>query len=214
MARLRLEITMSLDGFVAGPNPTLDEPLGQGGEELHEWVVRLAAWRERHGLEGGEAGPDNELFEESLGSVSAHVMGRRMFSNGEGPWEDDPKADGWWGDDPPFHGPVFVLTSHPREPLVKNGGTTFTFVTDGIEAALEQARGAAGDGDVAISGGANVVQQYARAGLIDEYLIHVVPLLLGGGTSLFGELGASIPLEQTRVVPSDVVTHMYFVPAS
>ena len=214
MARLKLDITMSLDGYVAGPSPTLEEPLGQGGEGLHEWVTRLAAWREQHGLEGGETGPDNALVEETVGAVDAWVMGRRMFSGGEGPWEDDPNPDGWWGDEPPFHGPVFVLTSHAREPLIKSGGTTFTFVTDGIESALEQARAAADGGDVQLSGGASVVQQYARAGLIDDYQIHVVPLLLGGGTSLFGALGDQIALEQTRVVPSDVVTHLSFVPAS
>jgi dihydrofolate reductase len=215
MAGLTLDITMSLDGFVAGPNATLDEPLGEGGEQLHDWVVRLAVWREWHGLEGGETGPDDELVQEIIGSIGAHVMGRRMFSGGEGPWEDDPKADGWWGDNPPFHGPVFVLTHHPRETVAKDGGTSFIFVTEGIEAALEQANAAAGDRDVGLSGGADVVQQYLRAGLVDTMHIHVAPLLLGGGTRLFDEPeGEPIPLKQTRVVQGRDVAHLTFTRAS
>ncbi|HVD48713.1 MAG TPA: dihydrofolate reductase family protein [Gaiellaceae bacterium] len=215
MAGLTLDITMSLDGFVAGPNATLDEPLGEGGEQLHDWVVRLAVWREWHGLEGGETGPDDELVQEIIGSIGAHVMGRRMFSGGEGPWEDDPKADGWWGDNPPFHGPVFVLTHHPRETVAKDGGTSFIFVTEGIEAALEQAKTAAGDRDVGLSGGADVVQQYLRAGLVDTMHIHVAPLLLGGGTRLFDEPGGEpIQLKQTRVVQGRDVAHLMFTRAS
>src|SRR5215210_4174934 len=130
---LTLDITMSLDGFVAGPNASLAEPLGAAGEQLHEWVVRLATWRQHHGLEGGETGADDELAKELFGSIGAHIMGRRMSSGGAGPWAQDPNADGWWGDDPPFHHPVLVLTHHPREPVPKAGGTTFTFVTEGIE---------------------------------------------------------------------------------
>jgi dihydrofolate reductase len=215
MAGLTLDITMSLDGFVAGPNATLEEPLGVGGEQLHEWIVRLAVWREWHGLEGGERGPDDELVEENIGSIGAHVMGRRMFSGGDGPWEDDPKADGWWGDNPPFHGPVFVLTHHPRETVVKDGGTSFTFVTEGIESALEQAKAAAGDRDVGLSGGADVVQQYLRAGLVDTMRIHVAPLLLCGGTRLFGDLGGeTTPLELTRVIQGREVAHLTFTRAS
>ena len=215
MAGLTLEITRSLDGFVAGPNATLDEPLGEGGEQLHDWVVRLAVWREWHGLEGGETSPDDELVQEIIGSIGAHVMGRRMFSGGEGPWEDDPKADGWWGDNPPFHGPVFVLTHHPRETVAKDGGTSFIFVTEGIEAALEQAKTAAGDRDVGLSGGADVVQQYLRAGLVDTMHIHVAPLLLGGGTRLFDEPGGEpIQLKQTRVVQGRDVAHLMFTRAS
>jgi len=215
MAGLTLDITMSLDGFVAGPNATLDEPLGEGGEQLHDWVVRLAVWREWHGLEGGETSPDDELVQEIIGSIGAHVMGRRMFSGGEGPWEDDPKADGWWGDNPPFHGPVFVLTHHPRETVAKDGGTSFIFVTEGIEAALEQAKTAAGDRDVGLSGGADVVQQYLRAGLVDTMHIHVAPLLLGGGTRLFDEPGGEpIQLKQTRVVQGRDVAHLMFTRAS
>jgi len=211
VAGLTLEITMSLDGFIAGPNATLAEPLGKGGERLHEWIVRLASWREHHGLEGGETDADDKLAEELIGSIGAHIMGRRMFSGGSGPWVEDPKADGWWGDDPPFHHPVFVLTNHPRETVAKEGGTTFNFVTDGIESAQEQAKAAAGDLDVGIAGGADVAQQYLGAGLIDTMHIHVAPLLLGGGTRLFGEAGGEpIKLEPVRAIQGRDVVHLTF----
>ena len=211
MPRFFLDISMSLDGFVAGPTATLEEPLGKGGERLHEWALRLASWRSQHGLEGGETGPDDELSRELQARVGAVVMGRKMFSGGDGPWESDPNADAWWGDDPPFHVPVFVLTHHEREPVVKEGGTTFTFVTDGIESALEQARAAAEDSDVQLSGGASVAQQYLRAGQLDELNIHVAPILLGGGVSLFGELGPDAPgLKLTKVVESPFVTHLTY----
>jgi dihydrofolate reductase len=211
MARFFLDISMSLDGFVAGPNATLEQPLGEGGERLHDWVLRLASWREQHGLEGGETGPDDDLARAARGRVGAEIMGRRMFSGGEGAWADDPNADAWWGDNPPFHVPVFVLTHHEREPVAKEGGTTFTFVTDGIESALEQARAAAEDKDVALDGGASVAQQYLSAGLLDELHIHVAPILLGGGVSLFGELGTDAPsLKLTRVVESPLVAHLSY----
>jgi dihydrofolate reductase len=207
--RLILDISMSLDGFVAGPNQTLEQPLGEGGEGLHEWVTRLASWRAPHGLEGGKTGVDDDLLAESLSSTGAVLMGRRMFSGGTGPWEDDPNSDGWWGDDPPFHAPVFVLTHHPRETVAKEGGTSFTFVTDGIEAGLEQARAAAGGKDVYLAGGADAAQQYLKAGLLDELQIHLVPLFLGGGVRLFDRL-EPIELEATRVIDSDAVTHIRF----
>jgi dihydrofolate reductase len=207
--RLRLDISVSLDGFVAGPNPTLEEPLGEGGERLHEWVTRLASWRDVHGHEGGERGPDDDVMAESIESTGAHLMGRRMFSGGSGPWADDPNSDGWWGDDPPFHGPVFVLTHHTREPVQKEGGTTFTFVTDGIEAALAAAREAAGEKDVLLAGGADVAQQYLRAGLLDELQLHVAPVLLGDGVRLFDDVGPA-QLELTRVVESPHVAHMKY----
>jgi len=212
MPRLILDISMSLDGFIAGPNQTLEQPLGEGGELLHEWAFRLASWRKPHGLSGGETGTvDDVVVEESLGAQGAVVMGRRMFSGGEGPWEDDPNADAWWGDNPPFHVPVFVLTHHPRETVVKKGGTTFTFVTDGIESALEQARAAAGDKDVSLAGGAHVAQQYLKAGLLDELQIHLVPVLLGGGVRLFDQLGPDpTELQSTRVIESSGVTHLKF----
>jgi dihydrofolate reductase len=205
------EITMSLDGFVAGPNQTLEEPIGRGGEELHDWIVKTAAWRERHGHEGGEANVDSEVMAESLARQGAIVMGRRMFSSGSGPWEDDPKRDGWWGDDPPFRMPVFVLTHHAREPVAKENGTTYTFVTDGIEAAVEQARAAAGDKDVVVVGGGNVIQQALAAGLIDDFQVHVAPMLLGGGVRLFDDLGPDLPaVELTKVVDSPAATHLSY----
>jgi dihydrofolate reductase len=209
MGKLTFEITMSLDGFVAGPNATLEDPLGQGGERLHEWVYGLASWRESHGQAGGVRSADDELVEEQVNRTGAVIMGRQMFG-GYGAWEDEP-WDGWWGDDPPFHVPVFVLTNHPREPLVKRGGTTFTFVTDGIESALEQARAAAGNKDVNVAGGANVAQQYLQAGLLDELHIHVAPMLLGAGVRLFeNHVPHLVELEPTRVIESPHVTHLRY----
>jgi dihydrofolate reductase len=212
MGRLTLDISMSLDGFIAGPNQTLEQPLGDGGERLHEWALRLASWREPHGLSGGETNvADDEVIAETLQATGAVVMGRRMFSGGDGPWADDPNADAWWGDNPPFHVPVFVLTHHPRETVIKEGGTSFTFVTDGIEAALEQARAAAGDKDVSLAGGADVVQQYLNAGLLDDLQIHLAPVFLGGGVRLFDRLGPDpIELEATRVIESPTVTHLRY----
>jgi dihydrofolate reductase len=211
MAKLTFDITVSLDGFVAGPDPTLERPLGDGGERLHEWVYGLASFRERHGREGGTTGADDEIVEESLGTTGAVVMGRRMFSGGAGPWEADANADGWWGDAPPFRAPVFVLTHHARPTMVKQGGTSFTFVTEGIEAALEQAWAAAGDRDVAVAGGASVVQQYLAAGLLDEFQVHVAPVLLGDGVRLFDRLDTGpIELEGTRVIGSPGVTHLRY----
>ena len=211
MTKLTLDITMSLDGFIAGPNATLEAPLGEGGERLHEWLYGLAAFKERHGEEGGVANADSDVLEEAMSASGAIVMGRRMFSGGSGPWSQDPNADGWWGENPPVRVPVFVLTHHAREPLEREGGTGFTFVTDGIEAALEQARSAAGDKDVAVAGGADVVQQYLKAGLLDEFQIHVAPLLLGGGVRLFGDLGGDpIKLERGRMIESPTVTHLKY----
>jgi dihydrofolate reductase len=209
MSRVTFDISVSLDGFVAGPNATLEQPLGEGGEQLHEWVVRLATWREAHGLSGGERNADSDVLAESVASTGAVVMGRRMFSGGEGPWSDDPNADGWWGDTPPFGVPVFVVTHHPRETVEKQGGTTFAFVTDGAEAALERARAAAGDGNVAVAGGASVAQQLLRAGLVDEMQLHLVPILLGGGVRLFEDLGG-VGLEIERVIASPAVTHLRY----
>lgn len=211
MAKLTFEISMSLDGYVAGPNPSLENPLGEGGERLHEWVVKLRSWRESHGYSGGESGPDSDLLEQSIASAGARLMGRRMFSGGEGPWEDDPRSEGWWGDEPPFGSPVFVLTHHQREPLEMKGGTTFHFASDGIEPALEQARDAAGERDVAIAGGASVGQQYLRAGLVDEMMIHVAPVLLGGGVRLFEDMGDPPPsLEIESVAGSPAVAHVKY----
>jgi dihydrofolate reductase len=211
MGKLKLDISMSLDGLITGPNITLENPLGEGGELLHEWIFGLKAWREPHGLEGGEEGPDDELVREGLRQNGAVIMGRRMFSGGSGPWADDPNADAWWGDEPPFHMPVFVLTHHEREPVAKEGGTTFSFVTDGIDSALEQAREAAGDKDVHIAGGAEVAQQYLKAGLLEEIMLHVSPVILGGGTRLFEGIGPEeAKLETMEVVESPAVTHIRY----
>jgi dihydrofolate reductase len=199
MGLVVFEISMSLDGFIAGPNDRPGLGLGEGGERLHQWAYDLASWRERHGLAGGQTNRDAELLDEALRNTGASIVGRRMFDNAEG-----------WGENPPFDMPVFVLTHQAREPLVK-GGTTFTFVTDGIESALAQARAAAGAKNVAIGGGANVAQQYLKAGLLDEIEIHLVPILLGDGIRLFDHLGdAQIELERTRVIDSPSVTHLRF----
>jgi dihydrofolate reductase len=207
VGKLTFEISTSLDGFIAGPNQSRDDPLGQGGEQLHEWGIETAAWREHHGLEGGERNHDSALLAESIARVGATIMGKRMFGGGDGPWGDEP-WEGWWGDEPPFRHQVFVLTHHAREPLVK-GETTFTFV-EGIEPALERARAAAGDDkDVAIGGGADVAQQYMRAGLLDELQIHLVPILLGGGTPLFAGL-EGLALEPAGAVASPAVTHLSY----
>jgi dihydrofolate reductase len=203
-----LNISMSLDGYVAGPNQTLEQPLGEGGEELHEWTVKLESWRSAHGLEGGESSADDDvLVREAIDRTGAFVMGRRMFSSGEGPWADDPKANGWWGDDPPFHMPVFVVTHHEREPLIL-ADTTFTFV-DGVEEAVGQACEAAEGKDVQIAGGAAIAQQALNAGLMDELHLHVAPVLLGGGARLF-QGAQPRPIELTSTVHSPDVTHLLY----
>jgi dihydrofolate reductase len=215
MAKLKLDITMSLDGLVAGPNATLEEPLGEGGELLHRWMYGLASWREMHGETGGERNADDDLVRQGFERNGAVIMGRRMFSGGAGPWEDDPNAGGWWGDDPPFHVPVFVLTHHERDPLPLQGGTTFTFVTEGIESALDQARSAAGDKDVLVAGGAEVAQQYLKAGLLDEIQLHVSPVILGDGVRLFeGIRPRDAALETVNVIDSPAVTHVQYRVAS
>jgi dihydrofolate reductase len=189
LTQVTVDISTSLDGFVAGPNQTLQDPLGENGMLLHEWIFGLSSWRARHGLEGGTTGPDDELVERSFTTTGAAVMGRRMFNGGSGPWADDPNPNGWWDDDPPFGFPVFVLTHHVREPLSFGNGTTFHFVTDGIESAVAQARDAASGKNVNVGGGASVVQQCLRAGLVDGLRLHVAPVLLGGGVRLFDGVG-------------------------
>src|SRR3954470_16548488 len=209
MSKVWFDISMSLDGYVAGPDPREEAPLGDGGEALHEWVFGLQSWKEAHGLGCGERRPDDDIVAESIARQGASIMGRGMFGGGPGPWGDEP-WNGWWGDDPPFHHPVFVLTHHAREPL-ELGDTTFHFVTDGIDSALEQAKDVAGDQDVAIGGGASVAQQYLAAGLIDEFEVSVVPLFLGGGARLFDNLGgARIELEQVRTIAAPGVTHLKY----
>jgi dihydrofolate reductase len=207
MSRVRIHISVSADGYVAGPNQSEENPLGEGGERLHDWLVALRAWREPHGLEGGEVNASSAVVEELQANLGAEIMGRGKFGGGPGPWGD--AWPGWWGEDPPFHMPVFVLTHHQREPLTLSD-TTFTFVTDGTEAALEQARAAAGEKDVLIGGGADVINQYLAAGHVDELELHVVPLLLGGGARLFEGIGPDLELEQIRVVEAPGVAHLKY----
>lgn len=209
MSVFRFQMAVSLDGFVAGPNQSEQDPLGVGGMRLHEWVFELEAWRREQHLEGGVVNESTPVVEEAQANVGAVVMGRNMFGGGPGPWRSDPPWDGWWGDDPPYHVPVFVLTHHPREPLEMQGGTTFTFVPDGIEPALERAREAAGERDVLLGGGADAANQYLRAGLIDEFELHVAPVLLGTGARLFADVG---PLEvrQVRAIEAPGVTHLKY----
>ena len=193
MAYLTSDPAISLDGFIAGPAQDLENPIGVGGQALHRWMFEEP---EQHAAEM-----------QAITSAGAYIMGRNMFGPGRGEWDLDWK--GWWGDDPPYHVPVFVLTHHPREPLSMQGGTTFTFVTDGIESALEQARTAAGDDDVSIAGGASAVQQYLAAGMLDELYLHIVPIVLGAGERLLEDVGDPT-LEPVDVIASPAVTHVKY----
>ncbi len=207
MSLVTCHISVSLDGFVAGANQSVEDPLGQGGERLHRWAFDTDSWRRNHDLDGGERTSDSEVIEEVSAGVGAVIMGRKMFGGGEGPWDETWR--GWWGEDPPFHTPVFVLTHHKRGPLPMQGGTTFTFVTDGIGSALEQARSVAGDQNVAIAGGANAVQQFLAAGLLDELYLHIAPVVLGSGERLLENVGDPT-LEPVKVVASPTVTHIKY----
>ncbi|MGC2048604.1 MAG: dihydrofolate reductase family protein [Gallionella sp.] len=212
MSKLRFRISMSLDGYIAGPEQSVVNPLGIGGMRLHEWVFPLAIFRSMHGMDGGIVNENTTIVEESIANVGASIMGRNMFGGHPGPWNKEKPWSGWWGDNPPFHHPVFVLTHHAREPLKLQGGNTFTFVTDGIESALEQAKQAAGGKDVALGGGAQAAQQYLAAGLVDEMTISLVPVLLGSGERLFENLGGDLhglALVQTIATPD--VVHLKFV---
>jgi len=192
-------MSMSLDGFIAGPNDGPDNGLGDGGDQLHQWIYDLQSWRAPHGLEGGVTNQDDGVMKEAFERPGAFIMGRRMFDN----------AEAAWGDEPPFHRPVFVLTHRERERDVKKGGTTFTFVTEGIESALSQAREEAGEKDVAVAG-ANAIQQFINAGLLDELEIDLVPVFLGGGVPLLANIGSDIRFEKTRTVDSPAVTHLWY----
>lgn len=207
MSSVICQISVSLDGYVAGPDQSAEDPLGKGGERLHEWAVATAAWRSQHGLEGGERGVDADVVERMVDGVGAYVMGRNMFGPGRGEW--DPAWRGWWGDEPPFRAPVFVLTHHAREPLELEGGTTFHFVTDGVGAAVQRARSAAGGGKVHVSGGAQAIQQVLAAGLLDELTLHVVPVLLGGGERLLDGVGDPV-LAPVEAIHSPAVTHVRY----
>ena len=210
MSKVRVQIAVSLDGYVAGPNQSEENPLGEGGEELHEWMFPLAAFRESHGEEGGEVNASTPIVEELFKDVGAGIMGRNMFGPirrgdwGDGSWK------GWWGDEPPFNVPVFVLTHHEREPLEMEGGTTFHFVTGGIESALEQARSAAGGRDVLINGGASVIRQYLAAGVVDEMTLSIAPILLRAGEPLFDETTSDLKLQQLRAVEAPGVAHLKY----
>lgn len=211
MGMVILDITTSVDGYVAGPNQTLEAPLGEGGAELHGWLFQSKAWRARHGLEGGEESEEDSFVARSLARVGAQVMGRRMFSGGAGPWDGDPNAASWFGDDPPFRVPVFVVTHHAREPIEFPNGTRYVFV-DGVETAVAQAREAAGDLDVRVAGGADVANQCLRAGLLDRIDLHVAPLLLGAGAKLFdGVELTALELLETHASPR--ATHVGYKPA-
>ncbi len=207
MNQVTAQISVSLDGFVAGPNQSLENPLGENGMRLHQWVFATESWRREHGLEGGSANVDSDVVEGLVKDVGAYIMGRHMFGGGEGPWDET--WAGWWGDDPPFHVPVFVLTHHPRAVLALEGGTTFTFVTEGIDSALVRARAAAGEKDVAVAGGAQAVRQYLAAGLLDELYLHVVPVVLGSGERLLENVGDP-KLTPLEVVHSPLVTHVRY----
>lgn len=211
MSKLRFRISMSLDGFTAGPHQSLDNPLGVGGMRLHDWVFPLKYWREMHGQSGGEVNASNRVVEESTVNIGATIMGRNMFGGHPGAWSREKPWTGWWGQNPPYHHPVFVLTHHARAPLTLEGGTTFTFVTDGIESALEQARRAARGKDVALAGGAKAAQQYLKAGLVDEMLISQAPVLLGNGERLFEGVDDLHGLALVQTVAEPNVTHLKFV---
>jgi len=211
MSIFKASISASLDGFVAGPEQSLDSPLGIGGEGLHDWALANAAWRRSHGREGGEDTESNVVIDEMSTGVGAVIMGRSMFGGGPGPWDEDDPWTGWWGEEPPFHKPVFVLTHHPREPLAMDGGTTFQFATDGIESALARARDAAGQQDVLLAGGGSAIDQYVAAGLLDEIQVSFAPVILGSGTRLLDGLAdANVELEQTRVIAAPGVVHVKY----
>lgn len=209
MTRVRVEsFSISLDGYGAGPDQSVDEPLGVGGEALHDWLVSTQSWQQLYGSEEGTKGVDNDFAARSHRDVGAFIMGRNMFGPVRGPWPDK-EWNGWWGDDPPYHGPVFVLTHHEREPQQMEGNTTFNFVTGGIEEALDRAREAANGKDVQICGGASTIQQYLSSGLIDEVHVAISPILLGGGERLFE--GVDLPAlgyECVQFVGAEKASHM------
>jgi dihydrofolate reductase len=208
VGKVKCQISISADGYLAGPNQSEENPLGEGGMALHEWVFKLAAWRQPHGREGGEVNASSEVLEEATAGTGAVIMGRNMFGPVRGPWAE-PLWNGWWGEEPPFHCPVFVLTHYEREPLTL-GETTFHFVTEGPERAVELAREAADGEDVSVGGGGETIQQLIRASLLDEMLINQVPLVLAGGTRLLDGIPPSVKLEQTRIIEAPDVAHLFY----
>jgi dihydrofolate reductase len=211
MSKVRAFPTVSLDGFMAGPDQSEENPLGVGGEELHEWMIKLEAWQQEHGRSGGEVNESTPVVEEMTENVGAGIMGRKMFGPiGGGDWGDG-SWRGWWGDDPPYHTPVFVVTHHERDPLEMEGGTTFHFVTDGLESALQQAREAAGEKDIAVHGGASIIRQLLAAGQLDELALSIAPRLLGSGERPLDDLGANPPqLELERTIGGPDATHVKY----
>jgi dihydrofolate reductase len=207
MSSVTCQISISLDGYVAGPNQSLNDPIGEGGMRLHQWAFATDAWNEAHGRKAGERTADSKVAAEMMQGIGAFIMGRNMFGPGRGEWDES--WTGWWGEDPPYHTPVYVLTHHEREPVQMQGGTTFHFVTDGIESALEQARTAAGDLDVSIAGGAGTINQYLAAGLLDQLYLHIVPVVLGDGERLLVNVGDPT-LEPVEVVASPAATHVRY----
>jgi dihydrofolate reductase len=200
---------VSIDGYGAGPRQDLDNPIGVRGTELMEWFFHTRAWRRMHGQEGGETGVDNALAEQSFEGIGAWILGRNMFGPVRGPWPDE-SWKGWWGDEPPYHTPVFVLTHHPRPPLEMAGGTEFRFITAGIHAALAEARAAAGGDDVRVGGGVSTIRQYLREGLIDELHLAMRPVLLGSGEHLLHDIDlVTLGYECTRSVAGERATHLF-----
>jgi len=211
MPQLRVNnISMSVDGYAAGPDQSLQNPLGVGGEQLHNWFFHTRSWHQMQGTDGGDEGLDNDMIVAGNLGIGATIMGRNMFGPIRDQWGDD-QWTGWWGDEPPYHHPVFVLTHHPHEPIIMQGGTVFNFVTEGIHVALERAFDAAGGQDVKIAGGASTVQQYLRAGLVDELHVAIAPVLLGGGERLFDNLaGGPVGYECTEFVGTGLAVHARF----
>ena len=207
MSSVTCQISISLDGYVAGPNQSLNDPIGEGGMRLHQWAFATDAWNEAHGQKAGERTADSKVAAEMMLGIGAFIMGRNMFGPGRGEWDES--WTGWWGEDPPYHTPVYVLTHNEREPVEMQGGTTFHFVTDGVESALEQARAAAGDLGVSIAGGAGTINQYLAAGLLDELYLHIVPVVLGSGERLLENVG-DVSFEPAEVVASPTVTHVRY----
>jgi dihydrofolate reductase len=210
MSKVRvLSFGVSIDGFGAGPNQDLQNPLGVNGPELMEWFFHTREWRKMHGEDGGDTGIDNDIAGQAFERIGAWILGRNMFGPVRGPWPDE-NWKGWWGDEPPYHTPVFVLTHHARPPLEMAGGTVFHFVTDGIESALKQAKAAAGKLDVRIGGGAETIRQYLRAGLIDDLHLAVRPVLLGSGEQLFSGIDMrALGYECEKQVAGERAMHVY-----
>jgi dihydrofolate reductase len=210
MSKLRVNcLSISLDGYAAGPDQSLEQPLGVGGAVLHEWAFTTRTFRRMLGKEDGSQGVDDQFAVASFAGVGAWILGRNMFGPVRGPWPDE-AWKGWWGADPPYHTPVFVLTHHPRPALTMEGGTTFHFVTDGIHAALERATHAAGGKDVRLGGGAATIRQYLRAGLVDEFALAISPVIFGGGPRLFEGVGRDVRLEVVETIASPRTTHVRY----